>query len=994
MAGNIKGITIEIGGQTTKLQKALAQARTATAPLKKELGQINKLLKVNPSSMTALGQKQKVLAGQIEQTKNKLSSLKQAQDRAMKDPNVSKNTEEYRKLEREIEFAANELKKLQTQQHLVAVQSSRLGQVSAKYKAISQRANEAAQKVRGISIASGLLAGASLKVSADFEKEMSKVREISKATGEDFEKLKAKAREMGAKTEFSATQSAEAMKYMGMAGWKAGEMIDGLEGVMDLASASAEDLGNVSDIVTDGLTAFGLKAKDSSRFADVLASTATNANTNVAMMGETFAMAAPVAGALGYKLEDVALATGLMANSGIKASVAGTALRSWMSRMAKPTAEVRTAMKKLGISMTDSKGHMKTFREVMADTRKGFSKLDEKSKAMYASMIAGKQGMAGMLSVINSSDEDFNKLASAIDNSTGSAKEMAEQMRDNLYGDMTQLKSAAEELGIGIGEGLRPVMRAAAKTFKGFVDVLNKMPQGMKAVVALGLAGTASLYPLTKIVAGTTGAFSSLAMGLASMRANALAGKGAIGKLWGVLSAHPALAVAGAIAGAGVALYAFWQSVNKIRNEMKKFHEEQEKKLGAYRTEAGEIDFLKQRLEELAAIEDKTGYQKMEMSEIVKQLNQKVKGLNLTYDEENDKLNQSIGTIKKKIDAYKEEARVKAYAEQHAAYLKKQIEYQEKMRKKLDEVRKAEKELEAIRANAGTSLNNDAAIQKQQGVVNTLKKDLSDLTKNFNEAKESADNMGNTTVFLSLVQKARQAGIDVPNALQEAIVSNKLAVPQSIEELKRLCDPEFAQMVEEAQRKGIDIPEKIKNGLASGKMSVAEASSELRRLTTENLDGASQARMQGRFTAEGYASGIESSGWRAVGAAANLVDKVMRQIKRSQDSHSPSKKTFKLGRFAGQGYGLGIESEIKNTQRSAKRLVNQGLKPLGISGQMGKLNAVMGYNLNANNTTNVNLNYQAIEEAMTRAITKLDMGISIDGRKFGRAIAESGVVIN
>ena len=120
----------------------------------------------------------------------------------------------------------------------------------------------------------------------------------------------------------------------------------------------------------------------------------------------------------------------------------------------------------------------------------------------------------------------------------------------------------------------------------------------------------------------------------------------------------------------------------------------------------------------------------------------------------------------------------------------------------------------------------------------------------------------------------------------------------------------------------------------------------------------------------------------------------MRQIKRSQDSHSPSKKTFKLGRFAGQGYGLGIESEIKNTQGSAKKLVNQGLKPLGISGQMGKLNAVMGYNLNANNTTNVNLNYQAIEEAMTRAITKLDMGISIDGRKFGRAMAESGVVIN
>ena len=223
---------------------------------------------------------------------------------------------------------------------------------------------------------------------------MSKVSAISGATGDNFKQLKEKAMEMGKKTKFSATESAEAFEYMAMAGWKTEEMLGGIEGIMNLAAASGEDLATTSDIVTDALTAFGLSASDSAEFADVLAAASANANTNVSMMGDTFKYVAPVAGALGYSVQDTAIAIGLMANSGIKASQAGTALRSILSRMAKPTEQVQTAMNELGISLTDSNGNMKSMRQVMEDMRNGFSGLTKDQQAAYAATIGGQIGRA------------------------------------------------------------------------------------------------------------------------------------------------------------------------------------------------------------------------------------------------------------------------------------------------------------------------------------------------------------------------------------------------------------------------------------------------------------------------------------------------------------------------------------------------------------------------------------------------------------------------
>lgn len=319
--------------------------------------------------------------------------------------------------------------------------------------------------------------GYAVKAGMDFEAGMSKVGAISGASEKGMEALTKKAKEMGASTKFSATESAEAMSYMAMAGWKTKDMLGGIEGVMNLAAASGEDLATTSDIVTDALTAFGMSAKDSNRFADVLAQTASNANTNVGMMGETFKYVAPVAGALGYSIEDTSVAIGLMANSGIKASNAGTALRSLLTNLSKPSKSVQVAMEQLGISLTDSTGKMKPLNQLMVEMRGSFANLTEEQKAQYAASLAGKTGMSGLLAIVNSSDKDFEKLTDSINNSKGAAKDMADTMQNNLTGQITILKSSIEGLGIEIYNGFS---KEVTKFVKSGTDIISNIVKGMQ----------------------------------------------------------------------------------------------------------------------------------------------------------------------------------------------------------------------------------------------------------------------------------------------------------------------------------------------------------------------------------------------------------------------------------------------------------------------------------------------------------------------------------
>lgn len=394
----------------------------------------------------------------------------------------------------------------------------------------------------GAATAAGALGTAAIKTGADFEAGMSKVQAISGASANDMVQLTEKAKEMGAKTKFSASESADAFQYMAMAGWKTKDMLGSIEGIMNLAAASGEDLASTSDIVTDAMTAFGLAAdgtttivkdglikevSNAAHFADVLAQSASNSNTNVSMLGESFKYVAPVAGSLGYSIEDTAIALGLMANQGIKASTAGTALRQLLTNLAKPTDTMAAAMDYLGLSLQNSDGSMKSLQEIMNDLRASFGNckmpmdefqkqlqeiqtkyengeltekkytkavedLTEKAygaegalKAKYAATLAGQQGMAGLLAIVNTSTEDYDKLTESIYNSDGAAQQMADTMNDNLQGAITLLKSALESVQIAFYEKVQTPMKETVKTITSMVDDMNQAfaKDGFKGLV-------------------------------------------------------------------------------------------------------------------------------------------------------------------------------------------------------------------------------------------------------------------------------------------------------------------------------------------------------------------------------------------------------------------------------------------------------------------------------------------------------------------------------
>lgn len=327
---------------------------------------------------------------------------------------------------------------------------------------------------------------AATKVGSDFEAAMSKVAAVSGATGKDLADLTAKAKEMGAKTKYSATESAQAFNFMAMAGWDAKSMLDGIEGIMSLSAADGLDLATTSDIVTDALTAFGLQAKDSGHFADVLARASSSANTNVSMLGESFKYVAPLAGSLGYSVEDMSVALGLMANASVKGSMAGTSLKTALANMAAPTKQMAGVMDKYGISLTDASGKMLPLAEVTQQLRDKLGGLDEAEQSAAASTLFGKEAMAGMLSIINASDKDYQKLVKSINNADGAAKQMADTMQDNLHGQFTIFKSSLEGLGLEIYESLQVPLKQATQI--GIEDV-NKLTEAFKAG---GLEGAVS----------------------------------------------------------------------------------------------------------------------------------------------------------------------------------------------------------------------------------------------------------------------------------------------------------------------------------------------------------------------------------------------------------------------------------------------------------------------------------------------------------------------
>lgn len=435
--------------------------------------------------------------------------------------------------------------------------------IGGKMQAVGGTMQAVGKKIMPVSAAVGGIGLAAVKTTADFDASMSKVAAVSGATGKDFDALRAKAREMGSKTKFSASEAADAMNYMAMAGWKTGDMLNGVEGIMNLAAASGEDLATTSDIVTDALTAFGLSADDSGHFADVLAAASSNANTNVSMLGESFKYAAPVAGALGISAEDTSVALGLMANAGIKASQSGTSLRTGLTNLAKPTDQMLKYMNQYGVHLVKNSDGTINLRDTMTNMRDTLGGLSNDEQAAAASAIFGKNAMAGWLAIINASDKDFDKLTGAIDNCDGTAQSMAETMQDNLPGQLTILKSQIEELSIGIGDALVPDIRKGVKVVQDIVDKFNSMDDSTKATIARIGVVVAAVGPALLIggkVVSTVGSVVSAIGGMGSTLSAIPGVLGAIGA--------PVLAVIAIIAALAAAVIYLWNTNEEFRNNV------------------------------------------------------------------------------------------------------------------------------------------------------------------------------------------------------------------------------------------------------------------------------------------------------------------------------------------------------------------------------------------------------------------------------------------
>ena len=583
-----------------KLAIQIKNQEAAVKSTKQQIGyytnELNKLEEEQKEAETATSKLNK----EIEDQQKTVDDLK----KAYKESLVGDNPEETKRLAKELKDASSELASMKKQMSDADKAADELDASLDNTTDSAERASEGFTVFKGALanlvsqginlVLNGLkeLASQTFEAGSNFEASMSQVSAVSGATAGDLELLTEKAKEMGSQTKFTATEAADAFNYMAMAGWKTEDMLGGIEGIMNLAAASGADLATTSDIVTDALTAMGYSASDAGRLADVMAAASSNANTNVEMMGATFQYAAPIIGALGYEMEDAAVAIGLMANAGIKGEKAGTALRSILTRLSAPPKECAEAMKKLGISLTDSEGNMKGMDEVVDDLRDAFSGLTETEQTTMAKHIAGQEAMSGLLAVVRAAPEDYDKLTLAVENSTGAAQKMADTMNDNVSGQLTLLKSKVEGIMIKVFEKASKSIRKAldtiskaldkvdwdkfaenaGKTAENIADMFDFIIDHGDVIVGI-LKSIATAFVTYKAVGAITGVVDAFK----TMKTTIDQGQGAMAALNKIMGANPyALLAAGVVAvGSAVAIYA--QNSMEARRQQYDLNEEQRK---------------------------------------------------------------------------------------------------------------------------------------------------------------------------------------------------------------------------------------------------------------------------------------------------------------------------------------------------------------------------------------------------------------------------------
>lgn len=688
----VKGFSTSLEGMKAKSENLAKQINVQSQMVDK----FKEALSRSETALTNSKNKQEELKAAMEATKRQYDEEAAANGKSS--DKAKELNEAYKKLEQQ--YAKN-TSKMQNNNKSVADANTRYNQAqatlrtmeaelretnqaivkqSSSWYALSKACEASAKKLRAVGTAMNsagnsltmyatapiLAVGtATVKAASSFEAAMSQVKAISGATGEEFDALVEKARHMGETTKYSATQSAEALKYMAMAGWGTQQMLDGLEGIMYLAASSGEELGSVSDIVTDSMTAFGMSAEEASHFADVLAAASAASNSSVATMGESFQYAAPLAGTFGYSIEDVALALGLMANNGIKASQGGTALRKIFAQMsddievlqangeklvvkttnadgsmrsldnvlrdlraafngmsdASKTAindDLVQSAKDLGVELTDEKGTLKDtatlygeVQEAVEALTKGTDGLTDAQKVQEAEAIGGKTAMAGLLTLINSSEEDYNKLSDAIYNCEGAAEEMAEIMNDNLQGQFVLLKSQLEGVAIQLGETFIPMFRDALTTVSGWITKFSELDQETQKNIIKWTMLAAAIGPVLKVGGTFLKLSSSIISGIGKI-------SGKMDGLISVVKASPkAFTAAGLAITALVTVLALWK---KSADEAREAQEKALESARAYSETAKSLDELKKKYEEVNKLQDDDVVKKEQLKAIQDEL--------------------------------------------------------------------------------------------------------------------------------------------------------------------------------------------------------------------------------------------------------------------------------------------------------------------------------------------------------------------------------------
>lgn len=536
MPERIKGLQIDLSMKDMGVQRSISEIKRSFKGLNADLKLSNNNFKYSEKSLNSYKLRTRELSQAVKESKANVAALKAKYQEAARASGVNSKKaaqlrQEYSRQADNLNYLQNELDQTRDKyREMIAVSKSSVGRLGQTFSEIGPKIKSIGDSMKSVGrnmslhVTAPIVAGfgAAMKKSIDFDDTMRKVKATSGATGDEFNQLRTKALQMGRDTKFTASESAEAMNYMALAGWDTKDMLKGVGGVMDLAAASGEDLASVSDIVTDNLTAFGMKAKDSTHFADVLAQTSSKANTDVRGLGDAFKYAAPVAGALGYTVEDTSIAIGLMSNAGIKGEKAGTALRTMFTNLSKPTKAMKDEMDKLGISITDSNGEMLPMRDVMDQLRTKMGGLSKDQQAAAASTIFGKEAMSGALAVINASDEDYKKLTKSIDGSNGASKRMANEMEGGIGGAMRKMKSAIESLAISLGDALAPMLYKVAKWITSLANKFSNLPTGVQktiAVVGLLAAAIGPLLMVFGVMASTIGtAITVLGSLMTSMR--------------------------------------------------------------------------------------------------------------------------------------------------------------------------------------------------------------------------------------------------------------------------------------------------------------------------------------------------------------------------------------------------------------------------------------------------------------------------------------------